>query len=125
MVEGSWIDKYAHANKTDQVIEETLWFDLAVKEALDFALANSGTLVLVTADHDTGGVSFPKIGGIPFVSWTSRSHTAEPVPLFAYGPDAERFAGVYDNVEIGRRIAAALGLQLTAWPSVGDAGEGE
>lgn len=110
LVEGSFIDKYAHSNNTNRVIGETLWFDLAVKEALDFAAAHRDTLVVVTADHDTGGLSFPKIADIPYLSWTSRSHTAAPVPLFAYGPGAGRFGGVLDNTDVGRLLFAALGV---------------
>ena len=117
VVEGSYIDKWAHANDTERVIQETLWMDLAIGKVLEFSQITPGTLVVVTADHDTGGISFPKIADIPYLSWGSRSHTAEPVPLFAYGAGAEIFSGVYDNTGIAHRIAYALGLQLSEVPA--------
>ena len=109
MTEGSQIDWGAHANKIDYVIKETLDFDRAVGEALKFAQKNRNTLVIVTADHETGGLSLPGIMGEKEanpsgindnIMFSTKNHTAIPVPLFAYGPGAELFTGVHENTEI-------------------------
>jgi len=117
MVEGSQIDWACHSNDADSCVRQTLLFDEAVKAAIDFALADGRTLVLVTADHETGGLTIPGgslKGTDAEVKWSTKSHTGTPVPIFALGPNAERFAGVYDNTEIPRRLAQLLGIR--PWP---------
>jgi alkaline phosphatase len=108
MVEGSQIDWAGHANDTDNSIRQTLLFDMAVKEAMDFARYDRQTLVLVTADHETGGMLLPedKINARKIAAdWNFKSHTGADVPIFAYGPGAEEFAGVMDNTDIPKKIA--------------------
>lgn len=84
--------------------------------ALDFARENGRTLVLVTSDHETGGLSL--VGGRHGQSlryrWSSSTHTGAPVPLYAFGPGAQRFSGVRDNTEIAPIIADLLGANLQA-----------
>jgi alkaline phosphatase len=114
MVEGSDIDWAGHGNDASASARKTLLFDLAIKEALDFALRNKHTLVIVTADHDTGGLTIT--GGEPdgknmTVSWISGGHTGLPVPIYAFGPGARRFAGMHDNTEIPCIIAQLLGIK--------------
>jgi alkaline phosphatase len=95
-------------------VRDTLAFDLAVKSALDFAQADGSTLVVVTADHETAGptvLSGDLEGRQPAVAWATKLHTAMPVPVYAFGPGAERFAGVYQNVEIARRMSELLDVQ--------------
>ncbi len=103
LVEGGQIDWGGHQNKTDYIINEILDFDKAVEAALDFAKKDKNTLVIVTADHETGGFSInkgsykdQKVEG----KFTTDYHTATMVPIFAYGPGAELFTGVMDNTEI-------------------------
>lgn len=110
MVEGSLIDKKAHRNDYAGIIQETLWFDLAVEMAMRFAAAHPDTLLIVTADHASGGTVFSD-GGV-VIDWAGKGHGAMPVPLYAYGAGAERFAGVMDNTDIARRIAEAAGLPM-------------
>lgn len=110
MVEGSQIDWAAHSNDTDNVIRQTLLFDLAVREAAEFALRDKQTLVIVTADHETGGLLTKADKQIPVAEWHSKDHTAGDVPLFAFGPGANRFAGARDNTEIPVIIAQLLGF---------------
>ena len=118
MVEGSLIDKMCHANDAAGMLAEIRDFDNAVGVALDYAQAHPGTLVIILADHETGGLAIPSgnadfhlsESGIGYV-WGSVSHTASMVPLFAYGPCATRFGGVLENDEIGRRMQEVLGLQ--------------
>jgi alkaline phosphatase len=115
MVEGSQIDWACHSNDAESCVRQTLLFDEAVKAAIDFALADGHTLVLVTADHETGGLTlFDGDTKEARVKWSTKSHTGTPVPLFALGPNAEQFAGVYDNTEIPKRLAPLLGIR--PWP---------
>lgn len=114
MVEGSQIDRAGHANDMDNTILQTLLFDEAVKAGLDFALENRETLVIVTADHETGGlgINAGNLDGKNLTAgWTTRSHTAVPVPLFAFGPGAERFTGVKHLTDVPKIIAELLHLQ--------------
>jgi len=111
MVEGSQIDWAAHINAADTVIDETLDFDKAVGVALDFAKADGHTLVIVTADHETGGVTITG-GNLADrkvkLSFSTKDHTAVMIPVFAYGPGAEKFTGIYDNTDIFKKILAAF-----------------
>jgi len=109
MVEGGQIDFAGHANNTPENVRHTLDFDAAVAVALEFARKRGDTLVIVTADHETGGQAIvaPEAGrpGDYEVRWTSDDHSATMVPLLAEGPGAELFVGVLDNTDIARRIA--------------------
>lgn len=119
MVEGSQIDWAGHANDTDRMVRQTLLFDMAVREALEFARRDGHTLVIVTADHETGGLQLEDDDrrdiGVR-ARWTSGGHTGANVPLFAYGPGAELFAGELDNTDVPKRIAALTGI--TGFPVV-------
>ncbi|WP_276327726.1 alkaline phosphatase [Dehalobacterium formicoaceticum] len=108
MVEGGQIDWAAHANDLDNTIGETLAFDDAVKAALDFQAKNPDTLVVVTADHETGGLDFDTRTGE--ATWSSGDHTAAMVKVMAEGPGAELFQGDMDNTDIARNIAQVLDL---------------
>jgi alkaline phosphatase len=103
MVEGSMIDWGAHANNMTYVVEEMLDFDKAIGEALEFANRNGETLVLVTADHETGGLIITDgnfTTGMVQGNFGSTDHTAVMVPVFAYGPGAEMFTGILNNTDI-------------------------
>ena len=105
MVEGGQIDWAGHANETDRAIRQTLLFDMAVKEALDFAQEDGNTLVIVTADHETGGLMIRGNFDNVNASWHTGGHSAADVPIYAYGPGALHFAGTRDITEIPRIIA--------------------
>ena len=111
MVEGSQIDWAAHANDTDRVIRQTLLFDMAVYEAIEFAQRDRHTLVIVTSDHETGGLVLKDKADAVNPEWTSKSHTAADVPVYAFGPGSERFAGVMDNTDLPKRIAELTGFK--------------
>lgn len=100
MVEGSQIDWGGHNNDQAYMVGEVLDFDRAVGKALDFAERDGNTLVVITADHETGGAVIAD-GNYDKkelrVKFTTGGHTASPVPFFSYGPGAERFAGFKDN----------------------------
>ncbi len=113
MIEGSQIDWAGYANDTDNSIRQTLLFDMAVKETLDFARQDHRTLLIITADHETGGLVLAKDAKQPrqiAVRWTTKEHTGAEVPLFAFGPGAGEFAGVQDNTDIARKIAKLTSL---------------
>ncbi len=113
MVEGSLIDSRAHDNILEETLDQTLKFDEAVGVALDFAKKDGRTLVVVTADHETGGLCLnggTMDGKILDVVWGSGDHNGAAVPLFAFGPDAELFGGFKENTEIPRIFARLLGI---------------
>lgn len=102
MVEGSQIDWAGHRNNPEMLIGEVLDFEKTVRAALEFAKKDGNTLVVVTADHETGGVAIPNQKNEegkkhPYPKFAVTGHTATLVPVFAYGPGAEKFAGVYNN----------------------------
>jgi alkaline phosphatase len=114
MIEGSQIDWASHANQADTLIDETLDFDKAIGVVLDYAAKDGNTLVVITADHETGGVTIT--GGDmrsrkSKLSFSSKNHTAEMVPVFAYGPGSEMFGGIYDNTQVFHKIMKAMGLK--------------
>jgi alkaline phosphatase len=114
MVEGSQIDWAGHDNYTEWIIGEVLDFDEAVGEALDFASRNKETLVIITADHETGGMGINGGNiqdGTVEAGYTTEGHTAVMVPVFAYGPGAESFAGIYDNTELFYKMMDAYGFK--------------
>lgn len=107
MVEGARIDKAAHANQFESMVKEMLDFDKAIAEAIRFADEDGNTLVLISADHETGALSIadgaPEKGNVSG-TFAATWHTAIPVPIFAYGPHAQDFIGVQGNDQIARRI---------------------
>ncbi|MBN1398004.1 MAG: alkaline phosphatase, partial [Bacteroidetes bacterium] len=91
MVEGSLIDWVCHDNNEEEAIRQTILFDEAVKSALEFALKDKHTLVIVTADHETGGIGIErgKLNGENLdIGWLTHEHTGVPVIIYAFGPNA-------------------------------------
>lgn len=113
MVEGSQIDWGGHQNDAIYVVDEMLDFDRAVGKALEFALRDQNTLVVVTADHETGAMSLIngdfETGGVRAV-FASEDHSGVMVPVFAFGPGAERFMGVYHNTDIFLKMKEVWGF---------------
>lgn len=111
MVEGARIDKSSHNNDYAAVVGETLDFDKAVEAAIRFAEKDGHTLVIISADHETGALSLrdgsPSEGKMSGV-FVSNGHTPIPVPLFAYGPSSQQFMGVQENSDVCNKIAALL-----------------
>ncbi len=60
MIEGGRIDHASHANDFPSTVQEVLDFDAAVKVALEFAKADGNTSIVITADHETGGLSLSR-----------------------------------------------------------------
>lgn len=114
MVEGSQIDWGGHANETPYVVREVKDFDDAIGVVLTFAQENPGTLVIITADHETGGMTINGVNRentMVDIAWTSTGHTGTPIPLMAYGPHAVEFSGWWDNTDIGKKVADLLGFE--------------
>ncbi|HIB86549.1 TPA: hypothetical protein EYO57_04950, partial [Candidatus Poribacteria bacterium] len=114
MIEGSQIDWGGHANDSQYIIDEMIDFDNAVGQVLDFAAKDGNTLVIITADHETGGygINAADDDGTIVGGFTTDYHTATMVPVFAYGPGAEAFAGMYHNTEIFHKMLAAFSIRL-------------
>ncbi len=111
MVEGSQIDWGGHANSTVYVVEEMLDFDRTIGKALDFAAKDGETLVVITADHETGGMAVTggdMNSGMVKGSFIWGEHTAVMVPVFAYGPGAEEFGGIMENTDVNKKMKKLL-----------------
>ncbi len=114
MIEGSQIDWGGHANNTSYVLREVKDFDDAIGVVLSFAEQNPGTLVIITADHETGGMTingFNQENTVVDIAWTTTGHTGTPIPLMAFGPHAVKFSGWWDNTDIGIKVADLLGFE--------------
>ena len=109
MSEGSQIDWAGHDNDAKKMIEEFRDFDATIKEVIKFINKNKNTLLIVTADHETGGLQIlKKSKNLIKVQWGTGSHTAGPVGVFSYGPGAENFEGTMDNTDIHNKILNLL-----------------
>lgn len=107
MVEGSMIDDGGHSNKAGITMEEIFDFDRAVGVALEWAAKDGETLVIVTADHATGGMTLlgGSIGEKSIkVNYSTKGHNGIALPVFAWGPHSEDFTGFYENTELSDRI---------------------
>lgn len=114
MVEGSQIDWGGHDNDINYVVTETIDFDEAVGKALEFAIEDGETLLIVTADHETGGLTLTD-GDLDKktikAEFSTDYHTGVMVPVFAYGPGAEDFMGIYENTDIFEKMMKNLGIK--------------
>jgi len=132
VVEEEAVDEMAHSNNAQRTIDTVLELDRAVAVGKEFAERNRNTLVITTADHETGGMAIEDTGtsdesgdGIsaedgPFavrgtqyqfnVDWTTSGHTNDPIPLTAMGPGSDRLSGVYENTFVHQVMLETLGL---------------
>lgn len=111
MIEGSNIDKAAHSNNLEEMMEELLDFDRTAGAVLDWASKHPGTLVVITADHNTG--AFALTGGSREQGeitgrFGSGSHDGVAVPVYAFGAGSGDFTGIYENTDIFNKIMNAL-----------------
>lgn len=124
MVEGSYIDWAGHAENAEMLVQEVADFNETLGVALEYIEKHPNTLLVVTADHETGGVSIAKkyepykvfgqqkeIPSEVSVSFNSNQHSAELVPLFAKGPGEDNFQGIYRNNEVFHKMFKALGYK--------------
>ena len=123
MIESSQIDWGGHDNDADYLIAETLEFDRVIGLVLDFAAKDGNTLVVVTADHETGGYTLSSetkknAEGKSYSDYNSISptfstggHSATLVPVFAWGPGSDKFRGIYENTHIHKLFSDLAGLK--------------
>ena len=113
LVEGSQIDWGGHANDVDYITSEFIEFNNAIGVALNFLEENPNTLIVVTADHETGGLAIIKGETKNFeieAGFNTGGHSATMVPVFSHGKSASLFSGIYDNTQIFHKIKEAAGL---------------
>ncbi len=111
MIEGSQIDWGGHANDGKYIIEEMLDFDKAIGKVLDWAEKDGETLVVITADHETGGFAIlpsSKMNKLK-TKFVTDYHTPVLIPVFAFGPGAEQFSGIYENTAIYDKMVNSFG----------------
>lgn len=114
LTEGSQIDWGGHANNSEYIISEMIDFDKAVKKAFDFADKNGETLVIITADHETGGYSIvegSQDGQNLKGEFTTKHHTPDLIPVYAYGQGSEMFSGIYQNTAIFDKMMRIYGFK--------------
>lgn len=115
MVEGSQIDWGGHDNDIEYIVNEMHDFDRAVGKALEFAKSDGNTLVVITSDHDTGGMALhgydPGTREVT-AGFTTGGHTGLMQPVFAWGPGAEKFTGMYENTGIFDRMLELFGFSI-------------
>ena len=114
LVETEETDTAGHYNDFQRMVVGVRALERAAEVAIDFARKNGETLVLLTADHDTGGllIYHGSPGDLLRVGWATDGHLATPVPLYAFGPGAQNFSGVHDNTDLAPILARLLGLDL-------------
>lgn len=117
MIEGSQIDGEGHGNNIEGVLAETRDFAAAVNVAMDYADAHPGTLVVVTGDHETGGLSIPSNktdftlpeSGISY-GFSTTGHTGIMLPVYLYGTGADRINGIMENTELSQALQRMIGV---------------
>lgn len=126
VIEGGRIDHASHANDTARMAAEVAAFDAAAAWVRSWSDADGATLVVVTADHETGGlteVAGTGAGLTPAARWTTTGHTAADVGIWAVGPWSELLAArtLMDNTDVylllrGELAPVAAGYAFTpAW----------
>ena len=111
MLEGSCIDDWLHGNDIGKAMEELLDFDRTIGDVLEWAAADGHTLVVVTADHNTGALTLQGGNlekGTIRVAFGSEGHNGIAVPVYAWGPGSDAFTGIRENDEWGRIIASFI-----------------
>ena len=113
MVEGSQLDDYGHFNDIDLLMQETHDFDRTIGRIFEWATQDGETLVVVTADHETGGLTLVDGDlneGKIVCKFSTGSHSGVMVPVYAFGPGAENFTGIFENTDIFWKIKKLLNL---------------
>lgn len=113
MIEGSMIDDGGHYNKLDMLMDEVHDFDRTVGKVLNWAAKDGETLVVITADHETGGwtllggdIATGRVNG----KFSTSDHSGVMVPVYSFGPKAETFTGIYENTDLFFKMLSAYGF---------------
>jgi alkaline phosphatase len=110
MIESAIIDGYGHNNDSEGMVEEMREFDRTLQMLVKYVESHPETLLVVTADHETGGtgVSYRshEVGEEKpiILSFSTKGHTGTVVPIFAYGAGAEEFGAIMKNIELPKII---------------------
>jgi len=120
MIEGSQIDTNAHDNELEKEMNEMYQFDQAISVAMEFIAEHPDTVLIVTADHETGGLYFPEEGYVASNKYTYLydDHSFINVPVYALGYGMEALGGIMENTDIAGFVAALLGEENFAQESV-------
>ena len=102
MIEGSQIDWAGHGNQADYMLAEMQDINKVIGLCMDYADANPGTLVIITADHETGGTTI--VGEEKEYKYSTGNHTGAMVPVYSYGTGAENFSGIFENATFKDKI---------------------
>lgn len=111
MIEGSQLDDYGHFNDLDMLMQETHDFDRTIGKIYEWAAKDGETLVVVTADHETGGLTLVNGDlqqGKIVCKFSTGGHSGVMVPVYAFGPGAENFTGIYENTAIFDKITKLM-----------------
>jgi len=111
LIEGSQIDWGSHDNSQKHMISEFIEFDKTIENVLDYAKKDKNTLVVITADHETGGVAIVDgslENSMVKNKYVSGSHTATMVPVFSFGKHSSLFKGIYDNTKIFDKLESII-----------------
>ena len=111
LVEGSQIDWGSNDNDSEHLISEMLEFDRTIETVFNFADKDKNTMVVITEDHETGGVAI--VDGnveesLVEIKYVSEDNTATMIPIFSLGPNSSLFKGVYDNTEIFDKLEGII-----------------
>ena len=108
MFEAAYIDKRAHSNDLAQVRKMVTRYNDVASYVIEFALFHPDTALVITADHETGGIEYNEKNGTYY--FTSGDHTHDDVPVHAIGGGTEKFKGVtVDNTDIAKFLASIFG----------------
>jgi alkaline phosphatase len=102
MIEGGRIDHAGHSNDIERNVCETIEFSNTLRVVMDWSEGRDDTLIIVTADHETGGLQVLEnngVGNFPTVSWSTGGHTTINIPVYAWGPNAASISSVMDNID--------------------------
>jgi alkaline phosphatase len=113
MIEGAQIDWGGHANNGEYIVSEMIDFSKTIDVVWEFIQYHPETIVIITADHETGGLAINKGSRLDSLDmrFTSDYHTADMIPVFAEGPRDEEFMGIYENTAIYNKMRRAFGWE--------------
>lgn len=113
MIEGAQIDWGGHANDGEYITSEMIDFNKVIENVLEYSKSHPETLIIITADHETGGFAINKGSTMDSLNmkFTSDYHTADIIPVFSIGPGSELFMGIYENTDIYRKMRLAFGWE--------------
>ncbi len=114
LVEEDGTDDYSHSHDILGIREQMKQMDEAIKVIVDFARKDGKTLVIVTSDHETGGLNIIEANrskSFMKIAWATGDHTPQPVPVYSIGPYSQHFSGFYENTFIPRKIAEIFNFQ--------------